>query len=172
MSRRRSALLLCVCQCWLGKRLPHVMTRHGASGAETQTMHASVLLRSPPAAACLKMFIQTYTLSLEYFSIFRWCPFFQRHTNLCHSEGNIPFLSLLSFWCSTDERWRWLKERSTMESVQFSLSTHCCYWQQYFSASTYTVLLNRLQNLPNPMLCSLNLKHKGACHIMLTACDS
>lgn len=37
-----------VCQRWLGKRLPHVMTRHGARGAETQTMHTSVFQRTPP----------------------------------------------------------------------------------------------------------------------------
>lgn len=39
------------------------MTRHGASGAETQTMHTSVLVRAPPAAAArLQIFIQTLAL--------------------------------------------------------------------------------------------------------------
>lgn len=32
------------------------------------------------------------------------------------------------------------------------------------------MLLNRLHNLPNPLLCSLNLKHKGTCN-SIDACD-
>lgn len=84
--RGGAVLRCCVCHCWLGKRLPHVTTRHGARGAETQTMHPSVLLRSPrsclPRDVCrdIEPLPGTFQHLLDDF-------LFQQHTRFTPSRG-------------------------------------------------------------------------------------
>lgn len=79
---------------------------------------------------------------------------FQRHAHLLHPGADSPL-----FFCSTDERWGWLKQRGHNGACAVSRSV--------YAVSIDSIYLG-LHNPPVlSVSISLNLKQNGACHNFL-----